>query len=166
MTSSTKLDEKLERAENSRAWKYRIMLILEENDLDGLVENEVQEPEGYEARARHKKDMIRANRIIVDSIKDHLIPQVSSKKTLKEMFDALSEMFEGRNINWKMTLRSQLKNVKMEKEESMPSYFSRVFQIKKLLEANRDKVEDVEVVMTTLNGFPRQWDSFIQGICT
>ena len=26
-------------------------------------------------------------------------------------------------------------------------------------------VEEVEVVMTTLNGIPREWDSFIKGIC-
>ena len=99
--------------------------------------------------------MIKAKRIIADSIKDHLIPQVSSKKTPKEMFDALSGMFEGKNINQKLTLRSQLKNVKMEKEESMQSYFSTVSQIKEQLEAIGDKVKDAEVVMTTLNGFPR-----------
>ena len=33
MTISTKLDEKLEGANNFRAWKYRVMLILEEHDL-------------------------------------------------------------------------------------------------------------------------------------
>ena len=26
-------------------------------------------------------------------------------------------------------------------------------------------MENVEIVMTTLNGLPRTWDSFIQGIC-
>ena len=26
-------------------------------------------------------------------------------------------------------------------------------------------VEEVEVVMSTLNGLPREWDSFIRGIC-
>ena len=43
--------------------------------------------------------MIIAKRIIADSIKDNLIPQVSSMETPKEMFDALSGLFEGRNIN-------------------------------------------------------------------
>ena len=33
MPPSTKLDEKLEGIENFRAWKYKIRLILEENDL-------------------------------------------------------------------------------------------------------------------------------------
>ena len=27
-------------------------------------------------------------------------------------------------------------------------------------------VEDAEVAMTTLNGLPRSWEGFIQGICT
>ena len=50
-------------------------------------------------------------RIIVDSIKDNLIPHVSTLKTWKELYDALKNMFEGKNINWNMNLRSQLKNV-------------------------------------------------------
>ena len=28
-----------------------------------------------------------------------------------------------------------------------------------------EEVENAEIVMTTLNGLPRSWDSFIQGIC-
>ena len=79
MEKNTNLDENIEGVENFIAWNYRIMLILEENDLEGFIKEEVAEPEGYEAKAKHKKDMIKAKRIIVDSIKDHLIPQVSSR---------------------------------------------------------------------------------------
>jgi hypothetical protein len=39
-------------------------------------------------------------------IKDHLIPQVASKNTPKEMFDALTRMHEGKNIKQKMNLRT------------------------------------------------------------
>ena len=84
------------------------MLILEEHDLEGYIKDEVNEPKGDEENAKHKKDMIKSNRIIVDSIKDHLIPHVSSKNTPKEMFDALTNMFEGKNINKRMTLRNQI----------------------------------------------------------
>ena len=52
------------------------MLILEENNLEKFVKEEVVEPEGDEAKANFKKNMIRAKRIIVDSIKDHLIPYI------------------------------------------------------------------------------------------
>ena len=74
--------------------------------------------------------MIKAKRIIVDSIKDHLISQVSSKNTPKDMFDALTRMYEGRNINRKMNLRTQLKNTRMQKGETITQYFSRVSQFK------------------------------------
>ena len=44
MTNNTNMDEKLEGANNFRSWKYRIMLILEENDLEGFRKEEVAEP--------------------------------------------------------------------------------------------------------------------------
>ena len=81
------------------------------------------------------------------------------------MFDALTKLFEGKNINQKMTLSNQLKNVKIETTETMQSYFTRVSQIKEQLEAMNDEVENAKIVMTTLNGLPKSWDSFIQGIC-
>ena len=99
MTNNTKRDDKLEGVENFRAWKYRVLLILEEHDLENYIKEEVAEPEGDEEKVRHKKSMIKANRIIAESIKDHLIPHVFSLKTPKEIFDALTRLFEGKNIN-------------------------------------------------------------------
>ena len=89
MTINTKLDEKLEGADNFQAWKYRVMLVLEENDLEGFIEAEIPNPEGDEDKTKHKKSLVNAKRIIANSIKDHLIPHVSSLKTPKQMFDAL-----------------------------------------------------------------------------
>ena len=57
MAPSTKLEDKLEGIENFQAWKYRIGLILQENDLDKYVKEEVAEPEEAEAKEKHKKDM-------------------------------------------------------------------------------------------------------------
>ena len=123
MTSSTKLEDKLEGIHNFRAWKYRIGLILQENDLDKYVKEEVSEAE---AKEKHKKDLIREMMNIDDSIKDHLIPQVSSIETLKEKYDSLSRMYEGRNINRKMNLRDQMKSTNMIQGESIQDYFTRV----------------------------------------
>ena len=79
---------KLEGADNFRAWKYRISLVLEENELDSYISEEVPVPEGDEAKALHKKKFVKAKRIIANSIKDLLIPQVYSLNTPKEMFDS------------------------------------------------------------------------------
>jgi hypothetical protein len=85
--------------------------------------------------------MVRDERIIAESIKDHLIPQVASKNTPKEMIDALTRLYEGRNINWKMNLRTQLKNTKMQKGETIHDYFSRISQFKEQLEAIGDTLD-------------------------
>ena len=81
MSHHTKLDEKLEGADHFRGWKYRISLVLEENELDSCIHEEVLVPEGDEAKALHKKKLalhkkklVMEKRIIAHSIKDHLIP--------------------------------------------------------------------------------------------
>ena len=58
MSHHTKLDEKLEGADKFRAWKYRISLVLEENELDSYIHEEVPVPEGDEAKALHKKNFV------------------------------------------------------------------------------------------------------------
>ena len=50
MSHHTNLDENLEGADNFRAWKYRISLVLEENELDSYIHEEVPFPEGDEAK--------------------------------------------------------------------------------------------------------------------
>ena len=90
MSHHTKLDGNIEGVDNFRAWKYRISLVLEENELDTYITREVPVPVPEEAKALHKKNLVKAKRIMVDSIKDHLIPYVSILKTPKEMFDSLS----------------------------------------------------------------------------
>ena len=94
--------------------------------MDSYISGEVLVLEGDEAKALHKKNLVNAKRIIVDSIKDHLIPQVSSLKTPKPMFDALTKLCEGKNINRKMTLRNSLNNVNIHIEDTIQPYFTRV----------------------------------------
>ena len=103
--------------------------------------------------ALHKKKLVKAKKIIDDSIMYHLVPQVSPLQT-PEMFDSLTKLFEGKNINRNMTLRRQLKNVKIQNAES-----------KNKFGAVKKEVKNAEVVIATLNGLPGSWDSFIRGMC-
>ena len=68
----------------------------------------------------HKKNLVKAKKIMVDSVMDQLVPQVSSLNTPK-MFDSMTDLFEGKNIHQKMTLRNQLKNVKIQNAETVQS---------------------------------------------
>ena len=69
MSHHTKLDENLEGVDKFRACKYRISLVLEENELDSYISGEVLVPEGDDAKALHKKKLGMAKRIIADSKK-------------------------------------------------------------------------------------------------
>jgi hypothetical protein len=71
-------------------------------------------------------------------------------------------MYEGRNINQKMNLRTQLKNTKTQKRETIHDYFSGVYQFKEQLKKNGDNLDEYELIMTYLNGLTRTWDAFIQ----
>ena len=50
-------------------------------------------------KALHQKKLVKAKKIIVDSVTNQLVSQVSSLNTPKEMFDSLTKLFEGKNIN-------------------------------------------------------------------
>jgi len=130
MYASTKIFDKLEGVDNLCSWKYRISLILEENDLARFIQENVPKLKENAAKEKHKEDIIKAKRIIADSIKYHLIPKVSSKNNPKYMFESLTKIYEGKNINKKMSLRTQLKDTKMQKGETTQDYFSRFSQFK------------------------------------
>ena len=57
MSHHTKLDEKLEGADNFQEWKYRISLVLEENELDSYITGEVPVPKGDEAKILKQEEL-------------------------------------------------------------------------------------------------------------
>ena len=65
MSHHTKLEDKLEGFDNFRAWKYRISLVLEENELDTYINEEVPVPEGNEAKTLHKKNLIKGGLLLI-----------------------------------------------------------------------------------------------------
>jgi len=85
-----KVEDNLDGATNFIFWKS-IVLILEENDLIEVVNEKVPEPNVEEDKSHWRKSDARARRILVDSVKDHLVPQISQKKTTRKMFKTLKE---------------------------------------------------------------------------
>ena len=67
------------------------VLILEENDLLKLVNEKVPEQDVEEDMSHWRKSDARAKRILVDLVRDHLVPQILRKKTTRKMFKTLKE---------------------------------------------------------------------------
>ena len=64
------------------SWKSRVHLILEENDLLNLVNEKVPETVAKEDKSHWRKSDAIARRILVDSVRDHLAPQMSQRRRL------------------------------------------------------------------------------------
>jgi hypothetical protein len=67
-------------------------MLLEEVDLWCFVEAKVTTPIDPMQLAKHNKKVAKAKRIILDSVKDHLIPHITEKKS-KDMYDALITLY-------------------------------------------------------------------------
>jgi len=67
------------------AWKKRIDLLLKENELLEHIKGNVTIPakEKTQALAKYNKDETRSQRILIECIKDSLIPYVSKLETSK-----------------------------------------------------------------------------------
>jgi hypothetical protein len=108
MVVNVPVEDRLDGASNFNFWKSRLLITLEESDLMKFVEEFVPEPADASEKTQWKKNDAKARKIIIYSVKDHLIPQISSTKTTKEMFDALKKLFESKNTNITIALKHQL----------------------------------------------------------
>ena len=80
---------------NFLALKKRTDLLLKENELLEHIKGNltIHAKEQTQALAKYNKDETRAQRILIESIKDSLIPYVSKFETSKEIYDKLVELF-------------------------------------------------------------------------
>jgi hypothetical protein len=99
--ASLRVEDGLDGASNFLSWKTTITLVLKECDLWKIMDKEVVPPTNLLALVAREKE-IKVERVIFDSVKDHLIPHLSEKKTAKDMFDALVELFHSTNMNRNM----------------------------------------------------------------
>jgi hypothetical protein len=136
MNYSMKLENKLDGASNIRVWKTMIDLILAKNKVLDIVKVKIVKPEIEEGKEKEPQNIatmekfkdsdINSMSIIVDSIKDHLIPYIYHLDSSKKMYDALTDLFSVRNIGQVMSLKNELCDMKMNDDDNIISYFVRI----------------------------------------
>jgi len=114
--------------------------------------------------AQHNKKDAKAKRIILEEVKDHIIHHLVGKKTSKEMWTAIIGLYQGTSEARKLVLRDMLRNIKMEKSESVVSYLTRFTQVKDELAGVVETVPDRDMVSFALLGFPKSWENFIDAV--
>ena len=95
---------------------------------------------------------------MVDSVRDHLVPQISEKTTVRKMFKTLKKIFEHHNINVTLTLMNKLSKMKMTKSENIVSYFMRITELWDKLKSSGNNLKEKDLVMTL------KWSPTILGV--
>ena len=165
MVNGIKVEDRLEGDSNYTAWKLRMKVTLKDNDLKQFIEKSDQPPKENDELNKWEKDNARAMKLIVDGVKDHLLPIIFELDTAYEMLQTLEEMFEVNNTTRILNLKDSLSNIKMNKGEIVASYFIRITELRNQLSKNGHFYDEKELTMIALRGFPQSWKSFHQGVC-
>jgi hypothetical protein len=111
--SGLRFEDKLDEVSNYSPWEERIMLVLVENDILEFSKFIVAPLVDPKDMAIHKIKDVKSKRIIIDRVKDHLIPRLSREKSIRDMWEVLKSLFQINNENQKNLLRENLKYLKM-----------------------------------------------------
>ena len=145
---------------NFLAWKKRTDLLFKKNELLEHVKENITIPakEQTQALAKYNKDETRAQRILIEAIKDSLIPYVSKFETSKEIYDKLVELFSISTTKEVISLRNELYKMKITNEGIAPDFMK--------ISEMRDQLQDLGEVMTTvvLNALLEDWGNFTSSI--
>jgi hypothetical protein len=69
-----------------------------------VIQNSLPETSINEKKEERKEDGVKARKIIIYSVRDHLLPHISSLKTTYEMYESLKNMFDSDNTLRALTL--------------------------------------------------------------
>jgi hypothetical protein len=164
MAMILRVEDRLQGAQNYPTSKERMTMILEVNDVSEHVSDKATTPTGATELVIWKKGEAKAKSLILDGIKDHVIPHLSGKAEAKDMWKALSDLCQNKNENKVMALHKQLRGTKMAKGEGVIPYLTRITQIRDELAAMGQKTVDPELVRIALDGFAKSWGVFIRGV--
>eukprot|EP00253_Pinus_taeda_P002492 PITA_02492 len=163
-TSYFKFEDTLKDKFDYHAWKMALDFTLEEHDAMDYVKGRVVEPPSnapVAAKTKYKKGEVKVKKVIIDSIQKHLVAYIFDLETSKEMYDKLVGMFKVNDANQILFLKNKLKDIKMDKRESIQSYFMRITQIKNDLLSIVEVIADKELTLIALG--ERQGQGFKTG---
>lgn len=117
--------DKLGGASNFVIWKARILAGLDKNRIKDYALKTVV-PIDVDPLKKYEEAQAKAKCMILDGVKDHVIPHIAEKDTTREMWECLTTLYEGTSIQQKMLLESQLR---MQKGEEIDPFLLRLQRI-------------------------------------
>jgi hypothetical protein len=148
---------------NFHLWKFKMQMLLEERDLWDIVTGEESEPESKEGKAHQAwcKRSRKALATLCLNLADNQLSHIRSAKTPQEAWKKLGDIHETKSLVNRLFLRRQFFTAKMEDDEGMLLYITRVKTMAEKLEDMGAGVKEEDIVMTVLSGLPEDYNGLI-----
>lgn len=117
MSSFFKENEKLHDSSNFVAWKVKLEIIVDNNDVLDYIQGKVSKHASVAVKKKHNKGELKSNQIIVDGLQDNLLAYVGKFRRSKDMYDKVDDMYKVNNLNEIISFKYQLKETNMNKGE-------------------------------------------------
>jgi len=154
MKNKNLVEYRLDGASNFSPCKSKLLVTLEEDDLLDVT-TKVLPATTTDIEKKIRKEDVKARKIIIYLVRDHLLPRIANLKTAYDMYEVLKGMFESDNALRALNLKSQLQSTKMTKGDSVALFFMKLSEIKEQLQTIGEIMSDREIVLTTLQNLPK-----------
>lgn len=98
------------------------------------------------------------------SIKDNIIPHIRDCASSKHTWETLKGLYETTNANRILLLKTKLLSIKMEANESINNFVSRIKDLSDKLGDIGEKVSSSDLVTIALKGLVQQYKVFISAL--
>ena len=114
--------DRLDGASNFIVWKAKILFVLNKNHVKHFALKTIVIPVDPTENNKYKEAMARAKSIILDGVKDHVVPHIAEKKMANEMWEALNKMYQHSSVQRRMLLENQFKSYQMKKGQLIHTF--------------------------------------------
>ena len=92
------------------------------------------------------------------------MPTITPLNIAKECFDTLTNLYEKKAPSQKRVLKKRLRTLKMNKDEGVGPFFTKVAQVGDQLTAIGIAVDDDDLVQIVVDCLPNSWETFLASV--
>jgi hypothetical protein len=138
-------------------------MIFEAWNVWAIVNGDETKPTGVAGTYWEKRET-KAKVLLWMLVKDSIIPHIRDCKTSKETSEILKGLYETTNSNRIIFLKTKLLSIKMEENENITTYVSRVKDLSAQLSAIVENFSKSDMATITLKGLIRHYHVFISSL--
>ena len=157
-----RLEYALEGSSSYVARKDHMEAVLDDNGLLEFVEKEIPKHSSTDAAVVEawRKKQEKCRRILLEGVKDHIVSSLHGKASPYLMWKALTDLYQSKSDQRKLALKDKLRNIRMEKGDSITKYLTKFTQCRDELGSVGVTVKDEDMVNLALLGLPKAWHSY------